>query len=724
MPTRPAQDLQAPSPDAQDSFEQLRVLIDNIPDVVYIKDRQSRFIAANVAMAKLFGKTKVEELYGKTDFDFCEKALAEAYFADEQRLFKTGETIQSKQEEVRSEEGQNLVFRVSKTPLRDPSGKIYGLVGIGRNITDLASANQKLARQSQELKNRNLEVEFERRQLKTLIDNIPDFIYFKDRQSRFLNGNKAFYHSLKAESIEAIKGMSDLDFFPPEEAKTFLEGETALMEKGESVTLEEQGTKPDGSPRYLHTTKTPIRNPETDEVIGLVGITRDVTEIRRIRRELIQQSEALKKRSEETEFQRNQLQTLINNIPDFIYFKDQQSKFLNGNNMFYQGLGASTLEEIIGKTDLDYLPEEIATTFYEDERQMMLTGEPISKEEASKNRYGKPVVLHTTKTPIRDPETNEVVGFVGISRDITEVTRNRQILEKQTLDLQRQKEEVSAALAKLKQAQTKLVQSEKMASLGVLTAGIAHEINNPINFVYAGVNSMVKDFDDVKIIVEKMRTLATAEDKETAVAELEKLRETQYFDDAFEALEETLKDIKLGATRITEIVAGLSKFSRLGKEDWQVSDIHSDIDSVLVLLKNKYKTHIKIEKRYQQNLPRIECFPGKLNQAFMNILSNAIDAIDAKAKQGHIVIETSHDEDTVTISIKDDGTGMTDEVREKIFDPFFTTKEIGKGVGLGLAITYSIIQDHVGEMVINTSEGDGSEFLVKLPIRQKQSNKG
>ncbi len=570
-----------PSQGAANSEESLlRTLIDHIPDVVYMKDQQSRFVAANLAMAKLFNLTKVEELYGKTDFDFCPQKLATEYFRDEQRLFETGEAIVSKEEVSQSADGKPQTLMVTKTPLRDEKGNIVGLVGIGRDVTEITLARQKLKQQSQELQHRNTLIDFEREQLQTLIDNIPDFIYFKDRESRYINGNNKFYH----------------------------------------------------------------------------------------------------------------------------------------------GFNASCIEEIIGKQDFDLLSKEDAQRFYDDEVALFETGETLTKEEQSKDKHGKPVVLHTTKTPIVDKNSQEIIGLVGISRDITEIKAAREELTSRAEALLRQKEDLTQTLDQLKQAQSQLVQSEKMASLGVLTAGIAHEINNPINFVYAGVNSMGKDFEDVKAVVAQLRLLSQAEDPAAAIAKLEEIRKEVYFDEAFEALEETLKDIKLGATRITEIVAGLSKFSRLGKEDWQLSNLHEDLESVLVLLKNKYKTHIKIERDFAPDLPSVVCFPGKLNQAFMNIISNAIDAIDAHSEDGTIRISTRANDTSVFISIADTGTGMDEHVRSKIFDPFFTTKSIGKGTGLGLSITYSIIQDHQGSLHLTTEPGKGSTFIIELPIEQAPSS--
>jgi PAS domain S-box-containing protein len=282
--------------------------------------------------------------------------------------------------------------------------------------------------------------------------------------------------------------------------------------------------------------------------------------------------------------------------------------------------------------------------------------------------------------------------------------------------LRENKMELESALLRLKSAQLHLVQSEKMASIGILTAGIAHEINNPINFVYTGVNSLRKDFDDIKPIFEEINLIDnnTAR-KDLAFNRIEELKKVHDFETAFAAISETLEDIKTGATRISEIVAGLGRFSRFESEKWKKSNLHDELNGVLILLKNKYKYRIEIIKKYYCDLPEIECYPGKLNQVFMNILSNAIDAIESQ--NGIIEIETCLLDGKAIISIKDNGKGIKDEDKLKIFDPFFTTKEVGYGMGLGLAISYSIIQEHHGEIAVNSSVGIGTEFIIKIPVK-------
>ena len=275
-------------------------------------------------------------------------------------------------------------------------------------------------------------------------------------------------------------------------------------------------------------------------------------------------------------------------------------------------------------------------------------------------------------------------------------------------------EEMKTALSKLKETQSQLVQSEKMASLGVLSAGIAHEINNPINFVYAGINSLLRDFEDIEpVITEISKIKPETEDLKDKLSYIEQLKKDNYFDEAYEAIPEIISDIKLGADRTAEIIKGLRSFSRTDKGELKYLNIHEGIETSLLLLKNKHKNTIEIIKNYETNITPLKCYPGKINQVFLNIISNGIDSIEEKGK---IWITTKTESGNIIVSVKDNGCGMNTEMKEKLFDPFYTTKPVGQGTGLGLSITYGIIKEHNGQVKIISEPNQGSEFIVTLPI--------
>ena len=296
------------------------------------------------------------------------------------------------------------------------------------------------------------------------------------------------------------------------------------------------------------------------------------------------------------------------------------------------------------------------------------------------------------------------------------------VLEKRvaerTEELQSSNTSLSTALTDLKDTQIQLVEAEKMASLGQLTAGIAHEINNPINFVKSNIKPLEMDIKDLIEIIDAYDILHTTAGADIAgkLTEIDKLKKQIDLGYVKTEIANLVKGIHDGAQRTAEIVMGLRNFSRMDESEVKVVNIHEGIDSTLVLLKNTLPSNIIIKKDFRAQ-GEIECFPGKLNQVFMNIINNGIQAIKEKEDQDaeeSITISTRDIDDKIEISIKDTGMGMTDEVRQKIFDPFFTTKDVGEGTGLGLSIVYKIIQKHEGKIEVLSSTGKGAEFIISL----------
>ena len=244
-------------------------------------------------------------------------------------------------------------------------------------------------------------------------------------------------------------------------------------------------------------------------------------------------------------------------------------------------------------------------------------------------------------------------------------------------------------------AQAQLVQSEKMASLGQLVAGIAHEINNPINFISSGLPSLRRDVNKLSDMVDDTN------------------RDRKY-DKVTNRIERLLGAIDEGARRTAEIVTDLRSFSRLDEAEFKSANLHEALDATLTLLRNKLRDSVEVVKEYN-DIPQIDCFISQLNQVFMNLMSNAIQAMEGS---GTLTIRTAReDESHVTVAIKDTGSGMSEEVKNKIFDPFFTTKDVGEGTGLGLSISHGIIEKHSGRFEVDSAPGKGTEFRVILPIR-------
>jgi signal transduction histidine kinase/tetratricopeptide (TPR) repeat protein len=305
-----------------------------------------------------------------------------------------------------------------------------------------------------------------------------------------------------------------------------------------------------------------------------------------------------------------------------------------------------------------------------------------------------------------------------------EIQNQNELLAVQNQQLEQQQRKVEDAYRmlndaheKLKNAQTQMVEQEKMVSLGQLTAGIAHEINNPINFVSSNLSPLRLDISEIKTLYQEYQETRKLNDEQALARFDQKMKESDA-EFIFAEIEALLKGIEEGASRTKDIVLGLRRFSRTDTGELALSNIHEGLDSTLVLLKNAAKHKAEIVKDYDPDLPMVECYPGKLNQVFMNIINNAIQAISEK---GIITIRTRFQKsmNMVKIHIIDNGSGIPEHIQNKIFDPFFTTKDVGEGTGLGLSISYGIVQQHQGRIEVKSSPGKGSEFIIGLPVYQK-----
>ncbi len=288
----------------------------------------------------------------------------------------------------------------------------------------------------------------------------------------------------------------------------------------------------------------------------------------------------------------------------------------------------------------------------------------------------------------------------------------RQELKARTQTLRQRDHELRDSQQLLATAREQLINFEKLASLGQLTAGIAHEINNPINFVSSNIGPLQADFAELRSLLDAYIRLEDSPDKEAALRELRAMRADIDLDYLLEEIASLLAGIEEGAVRTKEIVAGLRMFSRREEQGVQPAQIHEGLDSTLLLLHNKLKHRIEVHRDYG-SLPPIPCNAGKLNQVFMNLLSNAAQAIEGK---GSIFITTRHVGDSIRISIRDTGKGIPEEIQPHVFESFFTTKPAGEGTGLGLSISKNIVEKHRGRLSFTSAAGEGSEFIITLPI--------
>jgi len=361
-------------------------------------------------------------------------------------------------------------------------------------------------------------------------------------------------------------------------------------------------------------------------------------------------------------------QAMINTVPAALYLKDDQQRYIAANDAFARLTGLSR-DEVAGKTDEDIFPPAVAAE-YRQADAATLTGSPDgdTREFAVTEDSGVVRWHSVTRVPVRDAD-GRVTGVAGLIQDVTEQHLHRM----------------------------HLVQSEKLAAVGTLAAGVAHEINNPMGFISSNLRTMLK-------YMEKIRTkLADSGGcpQEDSINDL--------MQDFADAISESLE----GAERVRKIVADLKSFSRVDRAEQEYTDINEGIETTLNIVWNELKYHCRVEKELG-DIPKVLALPNQLSQVFLNLLVNAGHAI--KGKEGLIRIRTWSDDSCIYASFRDNGEGIPDDNLKKIFEPFFTTKEVGKGTGLGLSLAYDIMKKHNGRIEVSSEVGVGTEFIICLPL--------
>jgi two-component system, NtrC family, sensor kinase len=385
--------------------------------------------------------------------------------------------------------------------------------------------------------------------------------------------------------------------------------------------------------------------------------------------------------------ERNVLRTMIDLIPAFIYAKDAQSRFTACNALVASRLG-TVPADMIGKTDFDFFPREMAERFFADEQQLISSGVPlIDHEEIAFDKVrGRERVILTSKVPLRDAAGN-LTGIVGTGYDITD----------------------------RKAAEERMASSDRLESIGRLAAGVAHEINTPIQYLRDSVQFIGEGVQELLSYVDQLHS--------TGAAQTPPNDDVEY---VREELPSALARVSEGLARIAEIVRSMKDFSNDEQREMCDVDLNRAIASTLVVARSEYQTVADVRTELG-SLPPVFCQVGQINQVVLGLLTNAAHAIaDANrgsGARGTITITTRVEGEHVVISVADTGCGIPESIRPFIFDPFFTTKEVGRGRGQGLSIARNVIvKEHGGSITFETCVGAGTTFHVRLPMRGRAAD--
>ncbi|MFA5825950.1 MAG: ATP-binding protein [Gallionellaceae bacterium] len=417
------------------------------------------------------------------------------------------------------------------------------------------------------------------------------------------------------------------------------------------------------------------------------------------------------------EAERQRLSEAVEQALEAIVLTDAEQRMIYVNPAYTHLFGYSA-QEVIGQS-VDLLA--VADSSYPMPPQV--TG--IAHEQGSfsgevqrRSKDGRTILVLLNVATIRD-EHNEITGYVGTMSDLTEHKRIELEARQRMVELTHANAELLELNAKLEQAQSQLMQSEKMASIGVLAAGVAHEINNPIGYVNSNLGTLEKYLANIFVVLNKYEaTEALIAAGNPLLEELCQIKAKVDLNYIREDSKSLIAESHQGLERVKKIVLDLKDFSHSESEDkWREEDIHHGLDSTLNVIWNELKYKCEVTKEYGV-LPPVECLLSQLNQVFMNLLVNAAQAIETR---GTITIRTGTRKDQVWIEIADTGKGIPPENLSRVFDPFFTTKPVGQGTGLGLSVSFSIIQKHHGEIEVESTPGKGTVFRVILPVKQPAS---
>ena len=723
----------------QESYSLLQAVIESIPDPIYVRDLHGRYVLANIATAKAFNR-ELEEIIGNSDRELISPEIAQDFLDIDRQIIATGTSLTYSQDITLS--GEVRTFLTTKSVYRDSEGNALGVIGISRDITERKQAEIALQKANEELE---IRVEKRTANLKQVLQQLQTQIAEREQAEEELRKSEERWQL-------ALKGTNDgIWDFNPKNNELFMSSRCKEMLGFEECEIKNdlnawyslihpddidrvinaaqdnlEGKTPyyiaeyrirckDGSYKWILGRGKALRNEEGIPV-RMVGSIADITD-RKLAEEALRESEA-------------KFQNLSANVPGMLY----QFLLRADGSASYPYISPACRE--IFEIEPEIVQQNITLIhdlIHPDDRQNHDRLVAHAAKALQPWDWEGRMILPSGKIKwiqaISKPEDlgNGDSIWHGLMTDISDRKQAEEALRQSEVREREKSQQLEKTLVQLRSTQAQLIQTEKMSSLGQLVAGIAHEINNPVNFIHGNityVNDYVQELLGLVELYQQEYPLPSGEIRDR-IEEIE-------LDFLTEDLAKILSSMKMGTERIRLIVLSLRNFSRLDESDMKEVDIHEGIESTLLILQNRFKgknyPDIQLVKQFG-TLPLVKCYAGQLNQVFMNVIGNAIDAIEQRfkgqsfeeieANPGRICICTKvSDRDTAIIEIFDNGSGMPEAVKTQIFNPFFTTKEVGKGTGLGMSISYQIVvEQHKGKLDCVSKVGQGTTFIIEIPIK-------
>ncbi|TVR07349.1 MAG: PAS domain S-box protein [Phormidium sp. GEM2.Bin31] len=727
--------------------ERLITILEASPDFISSADLQGNITYMNQGGRDIVGVCAEKPMSDYEIEDFIPADLVD-FFATEAIPHAIQNGIWKGTAQLKRANGE--AFPVSQIVLYHPPTQQYEgyLSTIARDITE-SQAIQEQLRQQEEF-------------LRSIYDSQGNLVFVldlaDDGEWRYSDWN-ASTEKVAGISREDVRGKTPLEVFGPRIGQDFLDGYLCCLATGETVTI--QQTFPDGDRTlYFQAHLTPLFDAQ-GQITRMVGNATDITERKAV--ELALKASKTRYRS------LAQQEKLVNNISQQIRKSLDLKTLLDGTvQAVYELLDVDRCYVLLYNEDSQLSNLELATeakredlpsrledyhsSFFELLNQLLQKRHSIRVDQAADiedsrlrhkvNQLGYqslllfPInsgdgtlgTLACSREIAAKPWSDRDVELLEAVCDRLAIAIQQAVLYQQSRQSEQQAiaktNQLEATLKQLKQTQTQLIQAEKMSGLGQLVAGVAHEINNPVSFIFGNLIHAKEYSQDLFELIALYQQHCPAPHPE--ITQFIEEIDLDYLSGDMPNL---LSSIETGALRIQKIVRSLRTFSRLDEAEVKTINVNESLDSTLMILSSRLRGHedhsdIELVCNYGQ-LPPVGCYAGALNQVFLNLINNAVDAIqEANPLQGYLTLETAVSEDNrIQIKISDNGGGIPEEVRDRIFDPFYTTKPVGKGTGLGLSISYQIIVErHGGTLTCDSTPGEGSTFIVELPLEPQSSS--
>lgn len=647
----------------------LQEILDAIPNPVFYKDISGAYIGCNTSFQTFVGRS-LSDLIGKTISDIMPGSYAEETLRHDAEVNRERAGFSYESELLRYD-GHIRQVLITKAPFFMSNGELGGIVGAFVDMTEQRKLDEQIRKMSRAVEQSPATIVI------TSVDGVIEYVNPKFSQTTGYTAEEALGKNpsvLKSGEMPS-DGYADL---------------WQTISSGQEWRGEFHNKRKDGTLYWEYASISPLYD-KGSRISGYLAVKEDITDRKAVEAELAQSRQELEEKHvqlgqlfTQVEHAKREWEQTLDHLRDFVILTDADHHIRRYNKL---------LSEVTGKPINELLGFDWRELIYEAGFRFV-TFNGVSGEmfiPSSGRTYD--ITIYSIE------DSGEVTGHVISLNDTTELRATTNELEK--------------AYSELKEAQLQIFQQEKMASIGQLAAGVAHEINNPMGFISSNLTTLNKYIDRLSEFIAAGDQALVESTDIVATEKLNEVRKRLKIDYVMEDSRQLIAESQDGAGRVRRIVQDLKSFSRVDQAECALINLNETLETTINIAWNEIKYVATLNREFG-DIPHIKCFPQQLNQVFLNLMVNAAHALGDN--QGIITVRTWREEEIVFVSVSDTGCGIPEEIRKRIFEPFFTTKEVGKGTGLGLSISYDIIHKHGGEITVESEVGIGTTFTVCLPI--------